>query len=387
MTFQVIVNGQSFLQFESGTLTRSIDSHSGQYQITGSASLSVPYPVRAGDFAQILVNGTPKCTGYVDEVAVDMDATTHIITFAGRDTIQDLVDSTVPDSAKVKKGPISLQKLCQNVIDTLGANVEVIDRVGNLTAITAQQQTAILPGFLPEEELDSESGQTCMEYLSSFSRKKQVYLVSDGAGRLIIFRPSGAVASTPIQHAPGQGNNNVISFTSRVSQQGRFNFWLCRTQGDIGFDINNLNADSATDITGTATDSQIRSSRQYEFLSEETLTQAECTQRAAEESNIARAHSTEYTCVVQGFAQQDGTLWDFGQLVNLRDDFANMRGQFLVRDVTYNFSLDGSTTKLTLVPPDAYQVVAELSDTDKRKSKEAPELERQAPDNIRRVPR
>jgi prophage tail gpP-like protein len=386
MTFQIIVNGQSFLQFESAMLMRSIDSHSGEYTITGSSTFGVPYPVRAGDFAQILINGVPKCTGYVDEVAVDMDATAHTITFGGRDTIQDLIDSSMPDSVKVKKGPISLQKLCQNAIAALGANVEVIDRVGNLTAITAQQ-TSTAFSFLPEEELDSESGQTCMEYLSSFARKKQVYLVSDGAGRLVIFRPSGEIASTPIQHAPGLINNNVVSFTSRVSQQMRFNTYLCRTQGDIAFDINNLNTLEATDITGVATDSQIRDSRRYEFLSEETLTQPECVSRAAEESNIARAHSTEYTCTVRGFEQQDGTLWDFGQIVNLRDDFANMRGQFLIRDVAYNFSIDGSTTTLTLVPPDAYQVIAELSDTDRRRSTEAPAFERQQPDNIRRVAR
>lgn len=387
MTFQVVVNGQSFFQFESGSLTRSIDSHSGQYQITGTASPSVIYPVRSGDFAQILIDGVPKCTGYIDEVTVDIDPTMHTVTFAGRDTIQDLIDSTVPDSAKVKRGPITLQKLCQNVIDSLGANVDVLDEVGELVVTTAQQQASVLPGFLPEEELDSESGQTCMEYLSSFARKKQVYLVSDGAGRLVIFRPTGEIVSTAIQHIPGVANNNVTAASSRVGQQGRFNVYVCRTQGDIGFDINNLDADSASDISGTATDSQIRASRRYEFLSEETLTEDECKNRAAEESNIIRAHSTEYTCTVQGFAQQDGTLWDFGQLVNVRDDFANVRGQFLIRDVTYNFSLDGSTTKLTLVPPDAYQVVAELSDTDRRKSTEAPKFERQSPDNIRRVPR
>jgi prophage tail gpP-like protein len=83
---------------------------------------------------------------------------------------------------------------------------------------------------------------------------------------------------------------------------------------------------------------------------------------------------------VAGNSQPDGTVWDFGQFVQIDDEIKGVAGEFLIKSVEWSEDIrGGSTTRMVCVQSDAYQVVAEPTAATKRKSKLAPSLENETP--------
>jgi len=360
VSFEIQINGQPFTLWESATVQRSIDSNAGVFSFSNSSTVPVSeYPIKTGDFVEIRILGIRKIAGFVDSISANGDDGTHTIDISGRDSIQDLIDSSVPDAAKVTEGPVTLKKLCEKVIAAIGAEIGVIEQISGI------------PEFTSEDLQAAGSGDTCMSYLVSFARKRQVYLVSDGSSNLVIFRPDRSNKSvSPLLHRAAGRTNNVSSYSVRWSQENRFNQYLCRSQDNFGFDSLADYAGEGTDRKSEVVDSQIRATRYHEIQAEESMNDQECKGRAAEESNIRRASGTEYTATVAGVTQSDGTLWDFGQFVDIIDDFANISGEFLIKSVEYAIDIrKGTRTRLVSVPPDAYQVEAEPTKADVRKAR------------------
>lgn len=370
MSFEIRVNGIPFTLWKSATVQRSIDSNAGAFRFSSSTAAPVgTYPVKTGDFVEILINGYRKIAGFVDQVSGSQSETSHTIEVSGRDNTQDLIDSSVPDAAKVSEGPISLQALIEKVISVIGARISVSSNVIGIDSFSSDELQA------------AASGSGCMEYLVNFARKRQVYLVPDGAGGLIIYRPDRtAKASSPIIHKSGEANNNVSTYSFVQSQQDRFNQYVCRSQDNFGFDLFADYQGDGSDRNDQAIDGQIRPSRYFEFQAEESMDAKTCGDRAAEESNIRRALGTTYTISLPGVEQADGSLWDFGLFVQVDDVFAGIRGTFLIKTVEYAVDANaGTRTQLTLVPPDAYQVTAEPGPQDKRRARTGEGYQNQTP--------
>ena len=370
MSFEIRINGTPFALWKSATVQRSIDSNAGAFRFSNSTQSPIgSYPVKTGDFVEILINGYRKIAGFVDEISGSQSTTGHTIDVSGRDNTQDLIDSSVPDAAKVSEGPISLKALIEKVISAIGASISVSSNVTGMDQFSSDELQA------------AGSGNTCMEYLVSFARKRQVYLVPDGAGGLIIYRPDTSnQAASPLIHKDGEQNNNVVSYSFQQSQQGRFNQYLCRSQDNFGFDALAEYFGGGTDRNSPAIDDQIRATRYLEFQAEESMDAPTCSERAAEEANIRRAVGTTYTVSVPGAAQSDGTLWDFGQFVYVDDSYAGITGTYLIKTVEYAIDTTGGTrTQLTMVPPDAYQVTAEPGPENRRKASTGKGYANQAP--------
>lgn len=370
MSFEIRINGSPFTLWKSASVQRSIDSNAGAFRFTNSSSAPIAnYPVKAGDFVEILVNNKRKIAGFIDEISGSQDDTSHNLDVSGRDNTADLIDSNVPDDSKVIEGPISLKGLAEKIIKSLGLSIAVTSSVTGLEDFT-------------DSDLQSaSSGETCMAFLVKFARKQQVYLIPDGNGNLLIFRPDKSnKAQTPLIHRQGERNNNVLTYSFKQSQQDRFRTYKCRSQDNIGFDTEAEYDQDGASRKGEATDTQMRKTRYCEFVAEETMKSKTCEQRAAEESNIRRALGIEYVVSVAGVAQGNGTLWDIGQYVTVQDEYAGIKGLFLIKSVEYAIDVNGGTrTQLTCVPPDAYQVVQVPSAEDKRSAKTGADYQNETP--------
>lgn len=360
MAFEIRVNGQPFELWESATVRRSLDANSGAFQFSSTSREGIKdYPVKAGDKVQILINGITKVTGFVDMTVPSGDAASHTITVSGRDVTQDLIDSSVPDGAKSFSGPITMVEICEKIIAALGATIPVVD-VSNADITFAQIN----------QQFTSDSGRNAMQFLVNYARKKQVYLISDGAGRLQVYRPGADSAVTPLQHT-GDSTDNVKRWRASFNMQNRFNTYKVRSQAGLGFDdLADYDTDeSVVNSQGDSIDSQIRASRYLEVQGEESMGEVETGNRAEEENNIRRALSSVYEAEVQGVAQENGTLWDIGQKVKINDPFAGVRGLWLIKEVEYSVALGvGTTTTIICVPQDAYTVRGEATATDARKT-------------------
>jgi prophage tail gpP-like protein len=372
MSFEIRVNGIPFTLWETASAQRSIDTNCGVFRFTSSVSSPIQdFPMKVGDFIEIVIDCIRKVVGFIDEMSDSQDKNSHALIMSGRDNIQDLIDSSVPDGAKVTEGPISLKKLCERVIAALPEppKIKVIEQVLGLLDFT-------------EDELEAApSSETCMAYLVGFARKRQVYLVPDGSGNLLIFRPDTAnKASGSLINRVGGSTNNVLSYSVTRSQQNRFRKILCRSQDNFGFDPFADADGEGTDRNAEAEDGQIRGTRYLEIQAEESMNAAECLERASEEANIRRSMGQPYTVTVAEHAPPDGTVWDFGQFVPIDDEIAGVKGEHLIKSVEWSEDVRlGSKTRMVCVQSDAYQVIAEPTAATKRKSTTAPSLENEVP--------
>ena len=356
MIFAIEVNGKKFTRWESATAEMSIDKNAGIFSFTSSSLSPRFYPVRAGDAVKIFIGKTAIITGYVDEVSESGTRESHYVTVSGRDSTADLIDSSVPPDAKAIEGDLTLIDLCQLVSDGTGARIKISDVTG-------------LENSLGDQLVAGTDGETCINYLMSYARKLQVYLIADGRGGLQIFRPGGEKATTALIHKKS-GRNNVMSYTFKNSYQMRFNEYVTSSQDDFGSDENAEYSEEGTARAGRVIDDEIRQGRYHEIKAEESTDDEGCSNRAQEEANLRRARSREYVATVAGIAQADGTAWKIGNIIKVNDDFAGLSGDFLIRSLKHSVDLSsGSRTRITVAPLDAYTARGVETPQNKRKSK------------------
>lgn len=353
--------GRAYTLWETATFSRSLDTNCGQFSFTSSNPFNQSYPLRIGDNVQIIVNGFSVINGFIDKINASGDLNGHRLTIAGRDKVSDLIDSSVPDSAKIMKGPISLKAMAEKIIAALGASIKVVDASGGIDDFTGSELQA------------AECGQKCMEFLVSFARKRQVYLITNGSGDLVIFKPLGQKITTPLLHVHDGANNNVKTAELELDISNRFNKYVVRSQKNTAADpFADYNAGTVS-VTGTAVDPEIRTTRYLEIRAEQAMSAAEGARRADEESNLRRAKGLTYTSVVIGDSQADGRPWDIGYLVDAFDDFNGVRGELLMFSISTKIDLSsGSETTIGASPADAYRAAAKTSRRTHRKSKQDP---------------
>ena len=355
MSFEIRVDGQLFTFWETASVRRSIKNNCGSFTFSSTNRSPQEYPVKVGSVVNVVYNQKPLITGYVDAIEASGSVGQGMrVTVSGRDNLQDLVDSSVPDSVKHIDTPISLEDFCKRIIDSLGLNISVKNTLGESLI------------FNSEVEIDASSGTNCLEHLVSFARKKQVYLVSDGEGNLVIYRPLDRVTKDRIiQRKDGVGNN-IKGFNKTLDNSQRFNVYKVRSQDNYGAD-GDADETAGVDRQGQSVDSQIRKGRYIELQAEETMSEDENKNRSEEINNIRRAEALTYSVEVVGATQSNGELWDFGMVSFINDEFADVKGSFMIRDVDFNADLNGGTvTTLSYTRKEAYTVRGEITEQDKR---------------------
>lgn len=354
-------NGIAYTLWESATFNRSLDNNCGQFSLTSSNPFNQSYPLRIGDRVQFIVNGISVINGFIDKITASGDMDGHRLNIAGRDKVSDLIDSSVPDSVKSMKGPISLKTMAERLIAALGAGIKVIDSTGGIDDFGADELQA------------AESGQRCMDFLVSFARKRQAYLITNGSGDLVIFKPEGQKVGTQLLHLHGGANNNVKTAELDLDISARFNKYVVRSQKNVAADPFAGVSKSSVSVTGTAIDPEIRTSRYLEIQGEQAMSATEGTERADEESNLRRAKGLTYTATLYGDSQTDGSPWDIGFLVDAFDDYNGVRGELLMFAISTSIDLNsGSVTTVGCSPADAYRAKAKPSRKTRRKSKQDP---------------
>lgn len=354
-------NGIPYTLWESATFNRSLDANCGQFSFTSSNPFNQSYPLRIGDRVQILVNGNSVINGFVDKISASGDMDGHRLNIMGRDKVSDLIDSSVPDSTKSMKGPISLKAMAERIIKALGASIKVIDNSGGIEPFGSNELQA------------AESGQKCMDFLVSFARKRQVYLVTNGDGDLVIYKPQNQKLRTPLLHRHDGATNNVKTATLDLDISARYARYVVRSQKNVAADPFSGVDKSSTSQTGEALDPEIRSTRYLEIQGEQAMSAAEGKQRASEESNLRRAKGLQYNATLYGDSQDDGSPWDIGFLVDVFDDYNGARGELLMFAIATSVDLStGSETVVGCSPADAYRAIAKPNRKTTRKSKQDP---------------
>lgn len=314
---------------------RSIEQVAGQFSLSVTdrwADDSVPRPILPGMPCQVLIGKVPVITGYVDDVEIAYDATSHSIGVSGRDRTADLVDCSVP----VKGGSLVGQTL-------FAAAKRLADPYG--IGVIAEVESG--PAF---GVIRNNPGESVFDRLDAGAKIRAVLLVTDGAGNLVITRASseriGAVLWT---------GDNVLACGARFSHKDRFKTYTVAGQQE-GKEDERRSA-VAFQMQGEARDEFIARHRPLYISTANLSGSADARRRAEWERNVrfGRSQALQYT--VLGWEYAPGQLWPINRMVSVRDDFLGLDVDRLITGVEFSLGADGQRTVLTLMPREAFELI------------------------------
>lgn len=365
MSIKVNVDGTELVGYTKVTAERGFKDASGQFSLTVSLNdkNNVPqfdeYPIKIGSTIQILVEDQPFITGFVDANVVHQTSNSLMIAFNGRDRTEDIIDSTI-SKAQVDGflGNISLTKICQSVIKSLGiTNINV----NNLTGqnIFFQKNEFVMPT----------EGEPAMEFLQKLAEIKGVFINTDGQGNLQIVQGGNSKSEikTKLLNEIEGNNNNILQSSSRIDYSKRFNQYIAYSQQSSAQTSLSGKRPSAKDMYSptnddtASLDTDIRTTRVYNFIANMPLDKQGLTQRSVWENSLRRAGAIKYSCMVQGYTYDGKNIWEPNILVNLVDEYARINANMLVDHVRFLESAENVVTYLSLVSADSYELEAQLT--------------------------
>jgi len=340
------IDGQPLDIFTAKRSQTSIEQASGIFNFRATSNVINNFPVKRLASCRVLIENEPVLTGFVDSIRISYNSENHIIDIKGRDKTSILIDSSVLGDLSFNT-PISLQQIVEKVISRLGADIDIVNNVPGLSTF--------------KNQVVAEISESAFGFIERHCRKKQILLTTNGNGDVVLTRASKTTIRTKLLNQKGNFENNVLSSIAVYDDSERYFSYSAKGQALGGDDIPNANQ---TDKTGGPVfDTFVRSfnpkldARRLILQMEEETDIESARDRAIWEANIRRARAITYSCIVQGFFHKDG-LWKINTLVNVIDDYANIKSDMLVKSVEYKENEDGTFTNLELVSPDAYTLQA-----------------------------
>ena len=96
------VNGKSYGGWTSATVEKSMFNLTGAFGLAATdiyPGQSAKWNIKLGDQCSVEINGQTIITGYIEDIPIDYDATSHNIQIGGRDKTGDLVDCSFDGDA------------------------------------------------------------------------------------------------------------------------------------------------------------------------------------------------------------------------------------------------------------------------------------------------
>lgn len=328
------VNGTFYGGWKSLRVTRSIEQVAGTFDLGVTDGWSVEptaSPIRPGQTCELLLDGAPVITGYVDDVEPGFDPDSHDIRVAGRDKTGDLVDC----AAVLKGGQWASAKL-ERIANDLCApfGIAVRGEVDTGKAIAHK----------------IEPGETAFECLERAARMKAVLLVSNAAGDLVITRAGKTLL--PVELVQGK---NLLAGRAKFSWRERFSTYTVKGQ-EVGRD--EYHGIDAAQPAATFADSVVSRYRPKVVLAETHGTGATFRDRAEWEANVRAGRGNRGTVTVQGWRREDGPLWMPNALVRVRSPLLRIDADVLIVGCTWILDERGTRTELSIARPEAFQLVA-----------------------------
>jgi len=339
------INGTSYKNFISATVTATIAAMARGFSFVSTASNDNSFPVKVGDQVVITADGTQIIDGYIESLEINYNDLMHDIRVSGRSFLADFVDSTAP---AIEKSGTTLQAIATTMLTEMGIDA------------TVDNQAGVIESF-KKEISSAEPGQNALEFLESYSRKRQVLLTSDGGRKLVFARTGTEYAPIALKNVRGAKDNNIIDATRNIDYSNRFYEYTVKSQ------LNTSSLDflspprEVADQQGKSIDGQLKSrqGRKIVLNAEESSESFTAGQRAEWERNIRIGNSETYTATVVGNSV-DGKLWLPNTIVKIVDEFCQLNSEMLIRDVQYDFDLNrGSQTRLTMITKDSIRLDVE----------------------------
>lgn len=335
---ELLVNGMNYSGWTSLGVTRAIDaattaftsSLTEKWEAGDSSPAQVePWPILPGDACEVRLAGFPMVIGYVDIFKPSYSSTDHTINIQGRDKVADLVDCSAVHTPDEWKN-INLLSFAKTLAAPFGVAVTAEIDVGEPFPVCKLQQ-----------------GETAFKAIERYARQRKALLMPDGAGGLLITR--AGVRRAKVSLVQGE---NILNASGTIDHSQRFSSYLVKGQASYSPDST---GETEAHISGGVTDSGISRYRPMLLVAETGGTSSSLQDRATWEANSRIGKSAAASVSVQGWRQSlGGPLWEPGLLVYVQSAWLRMDGWMLIRQVTYERGEGGTTAKLEIVSPQAF---------------------------------
>ncbi len=344
MTLGVVVNGALFQRAKAITVSRSLRSFAGWFEVVASADGSERLPIKLNDRIQVVSGATGGLlTGFVESLRVRQDAGSHDITVSGRDITADLVDSSL--RTKEFNGPIGFEDLVGNVL-----------RAQDLISIGVVNEAGPLGDIKESELISGEIGESAFGFLEKYARRVQAILTTNEDGNVLIMRAGAIDSGVQLIRQAGNPATNILASSVEINVTDRYRDYVCQSQISTAGPNVDATVQEATAQSGSAQDRGARSGRFLEMEAETPMDSDACGDRAKLEANVRRAQSLDYRATVQGVP----TDLRLNRLVRVRDQICGIDDRLLISEIEHRFDMSGTTTSIGGTFRDAFTLQEEL---------------------------
>ena len=343
------VNGVEYGGWKEVEITAGIERQARDFTLAVTRSwpgeTDIPRRVTPGDVCEVWIGADKLLTGYVDATPIRYDSTQVSVGVRGRSKTADLVDC----SAEHKTGQWRGAK-----IERIAA--DLAKPYGIVAAAQASTGAAIADHQI-------QPGETVFECIDRLLTIRQLLATDDADGRLVfIAAGSGGRAATALKLG-----ENIKEADAGLDYKDVFSRYTVKGQrSGNDYDSGTTVAESSK----TVFDSAARRHRNLTIQQSGQADSAICADRAQYEFLYRKAKALETVYTVQGWRQQDGSLWLPNQLVRVVDPVIGFDDWLLIVEVVYRLSDAGTTSTLKVGPVDGYMPTPEAAKK-KKKAKDA----------------
>lgn len=367
---EVFFNGRKYVDFLSLTINHSLENFVPDFRMSTFFNIpesGLPFP--PGTMVQVRCNQVLVFTGFVEDIHVDCSNNTYTVDISGRGIACDFVDSTVGAKGNIKT-PISLSQIVRNLLDSLGMTyIKVIDRINP-------------EPFTSSDAIQSSPTDTAYSVAERYAKKRQVFLMTDGNGNIVIDRPNanpyqyvGRVTDDGFVQVFPQGasvtpaikltyedfasNSSSISTSLSITNGQRFHTYRSRNQYNpmTGENRKKELQGSVPGINYTATDDDIRSTRVLDVVYDSVNLVEDTKKHLDWEKAFRNANSEVYTCTVPNWSPvETGDPWRINTLVDIDDELVEVYDELLLGSIEFTLTESQIESRLTFKPSDAYEV-------------------------------
>jgi len=319
------------------TITRSMETLAGTFNLTLSdrwPGQTTPRPVKAGSSCTLKIGDETVITGYIDDATPNVASGSHTVSVSGRDRAGDLVDCSVvqtPGEWKDQKLTEIVRALCQ----PFDVNVDAEIDIGKAFS-----------------KFKLNEGETAFEAIDRACRMRAVLAMSDGFGGLNLTRADQAAHSNATLKTGKDGN--VLKASGGSSMRDRFSKIIVKGQA-AGNDF--TSAEDNAEPNAEAVDPGVNRYRPLIIIGEDQGDGATFLERAKWEASVRRARALKADITVQGWKHKTG-LWRPLTLVAIDIPELGLTGDMLITSTTMTLDGNGRTTRLSLAPAKAFELIA-----------------------------
>lgn len=335
MSVKLKISGTIYDGWETASISRGLNCMASSFDLTVSDRfIGSKQNIPLDEECQILIDGVPVITGYLDEITPSYSASSHDVTFSGRSRTCDLVDcSAVIDTGQVISG--SPKEIIEKVIAPFGIGL----------VFSSDKPLPPIPDF------QVQPGETAQSIVEKVCKQTGLVYTDDAEGRLIVQSIGTGTSVGRLIHRVKNGqNNNILSGRGKYSTRNIFRDYYVKSQISGSDDVG---GEDITGVEGHAVDRDVNRYRPIVLTGEDAMDAATAQTRAEWERSNRRAKGQPFEYTLQGWRNHTGQLWAPNSYVTIEDDFVRVSGKLIISAVKLSTGA-GTTANLQLSPPDAY---------------------------------